>query len=220
MGQYDEEKFLLNFFGEKNVGVVVEIGSANPDLNSNSKYLIDKGWSALLVEPNTTFYKRLKDFYSENPLIFIENVCAHIEDIDSVKFYEFDQVSTMDECFRERANRYYGNKEWKNYEGESKYGYNETIIKAVKTSKLIEKYFKNIDFLSIDTEGSDINVIMGIDFDNVYIKLLCHESQNNEQVFNGKSNVNLQIHDYLINKGFEKVHENIGNIFYENKKKI
>jgi len=209
--QYNEESFLSDFFGEKKNGVVVEIGSAFIDINSNSKFLIEKGWRALLVEPNTIFFKKLKEHYNTNQSVYLENVCAYSNDIDSVKFYEFNrgddegrQVSTMDDCFRERIKRLYGDH------------YVEIVTKAVKTSKLIEKYFNHVDFLSIDTEGSDMNVILGIDFESVYISLLCHESQNSEQIFDGDLNVNQQIQNYLENKGFQKVYENGGNIFYEN----
>jgi FkbM family methyltransferase len=210
--QYNEESFLSDFFGEKKDGVVVEIGAAYVDKNSNSKLLIEKGWRSLLVEPNTIFFKKLKEHYKENQSVYLENVCAYSDDIDSVKFYEFDrgddddarQVSTMDDCFRERVKRLYGDH------------YVQIETKAVKTSKLIEKYFKHVDFLSIDTEGSDMNVILGIDFESVYISLLCHESQNSEQIFDGELNVNEQIYNHLKNKGFQKVYENSGNIFYEN----
>jgi len=209
--QYNEESFLSSFFGEKKDGIVVEIGAAYVDTNSNSKFLIEKGWRALLVEPNKIFFKKLKDYYINNQSVYLENVCAYSKDVDSIKFYEYElgdddarQVSTMDDCFRERVKRLYGDH------------YVEITTKAVKTSKLIEKYFKHVDFLSIDTEGSDMNVILGIDFESVYIGLLCHESQNPEQIFDGDLNVNDQIQRYLKNKGFQKVYENGGNIFYEN----
>lgn len=216
MGQYNEEEILNSFFGNKIDGVVVEIGAAFHDTNSNSRSLIERGWKALLVEPNKTFYKNLVDHYKESDNVFIENVCAFEDDIDEVSFYEYGQISTMDNCFKDRASELYVNEKWVDHNGEDKYGYIETKISAIKTSKLLEKYFTHIDFLSIDCEGADFDVILGIDFKTVSINLLCHEKQNENQEFRGIPDVNKQILEYLTSVGFVKVYENIGNIFFKN----
>lgn len=215
MGQYNEDEFLNSYFGSKKNGVVVEIGAAYHDENSNSKFLIDRGWSALLVEPNSIFFNNLSNIYKDNDRIHLENVCAYSENLDSIDFYEYGQLSTLDTSFKERVqidiDRGADKPHW-SHSG----NYLKKSIKCLKTSDLLLKYFKDIDFLSIDCEGSDFDVILGIDFDNNNIKLICHEKQNPNQTFRGNGNVDSQISTFLEKNGFVKIFENAGNVFFEN----
>ena len=55
-----EEIYLLNYFKNNNTGFLVDIGAADGINNSNSKKLIELGWSGLLVEPNKKNYNKLK----------------------------------------------------------------------------------------------------------------------------------------------------------------
>ena len=210
MSQYNEISILNSYFGEKKDGVVVEIGAAFHDTNSNSKFLIERGWKALLVEPNRFFYNDLLKFYgSNNPNVHLENCCAFYKDIQEVKFYEYGQLSTMNEDFKNRVIEIGQSKDkWMDHNGEVQEGFIENKVKAYKTSKIIEKYFHYIDFLSIDCEGADFDVIKGLDFEKTHIQLICHEKQND-------SSLNKEIQDYLYSFGFKYYISNIGNVFYE-----
>lgn len=212
MSQYNENQILNNFFHQKDDGIVVEIGAAFYDTNSNSRMLIDRGWKALLVEPNTTFYKNLSNFYKDNGNVFLENCCAYSEDIEEVDFFEYEQCSTMSESFKNRVEEIgEGNINWTNYEGQIKNGFVKSTKKAIKTEKIIKKYFNKVDFLSVDCEGSDYEVLKGIDFNNIHIKLICYERQNDVDV-------NMAIENLLTSNGFELYETNIGNYFWVNKK--
>jgi FkbM family methyltransferase len=211
MSQYNENEILNKFFGDKKDGVVVEIGAAFYDINSNSKMLIEKGWKALLVEPNTKFYKELQEFHKENTNVFLENCCAYENDIEEVEFFEYDQCSTMDVNFKKRVEDIgQSNEDWVDFNGEVKNGFIRSTKKAVKTDKIIKKYFEKVDFLSVDCEGSDYQVLKGINFDDIYINLICYERQNDEDI-------NIQIENLLTHNGFELYEKNIGNYFYVNK---
>ena len=64
--QYNEEGFIDSFFKNKNNGFLVDIGAADGITNSNSRFLIEKGWGGILIEPNTKNFNKLQDLYKNN----------------------------------------------------------------------------------------------------------------------------------------------------------
>jgi FkbM family methyltransferase len=196
--QYNEEEFLLDYFKGIDNGVLVDIGAADGITNSNSRYLIELGWSGLLVEPNKKNFEKLVELYSNNKNIILENVgCSEIH-IDSAEFYidqndEYQQLSTFSLEQTDKCRRMY------NCE------FILEKINLIKTSDLLLKHSLNkIDFMSIDTESYDTNVIKGIDFSVCDINLICIEDDN------------MELNEILVNKGYKVVHKT-ANIFYSNK---
>lgn len=68
--QNSEDLFILNYFGNHK-GTLCEIGANDGVTLSNSKLLIEHGWSAHLVEPGMVC-DRIKRMYADN-----ENVTTH-----------------------------------------------------------------------------------------------------------------------------------------------
>jgi hypothetical protein len=58
---------------------------------------------------------------------------------------------------------------------------------------------KNIDFMSIDTEGSELQILQKIDFENYNIDLICVENNFFESKFE----------EFLVTKGYY-FHSNVG----------
>lgn len=194
--QYGEEIFLKKFLDINNKGLVVDIGAADGIRFSNSRFLIEQGWRALLVEPNPKNFKKIKELYNENNLVLLENVGCGNDTIEEVQFFidkndEHEQLSTFKIEQMNKCKSIYN------------CDFVETNLKIIKTSDLFEKYnILSIDFLSIDTEDFDENVIEGIDFSKVEIKLICVEHDTPK------------IQKKLTENNFYKVHKTIGNIFY------
>lgn len=192
--QYGEEVFLLNYFKDKKDGFLVEIGAADGVNNSNSRRLIEEGWKAILVEPNNNNYLKIKELYSNNPDILIEN-CGCSYETKITKFFvdqndEYQQISTFSENQVDFCKKSYSCE------------FVEQEATLIKTSEIFKKYnIQNIDFLSIDTETYDLNVLKGIDFENINIELICTEDKN--------------VDDFLKSKGYVEIYKNIGNIFYK-----
>jgi FkbM family methyltransferase len=193
--QYEEEAFLSYFFRDKK-GMLVEIGAADGINNSNSRFLIENGWSALLVEPNKKNFSKLLNLYTDNSKITIENVGCSNKSINGVSFYidkndEYEQLSTFSLEQKHKCINLYN------------CDFSEEKIDLIKTSDLFAKHSINdIDFLSVDTESFDTNVILGIDFDKVDIKLICVEHLSDKMV------------EYLKQNGYSKIHNTQGNIFF------
>jgi len=197
--QYGEEIFLEQFFDINKNGLVVDIGAADGIRYSNSRFLIEKGWNGLLIEPNPRNFEKLKKLYDNNISVLIENVGCGKETLSNVEFFidkndEFEQLSTFKNEQMLKCKTIYN------------CDFETLSTKVIKTSEIFNKYnITNIDFVSIDTEDFDQNVIEGIDFSKVNIKLICIE--HSTQV----------IEDILSNHNYHKVHKTIGNIFYAKK---
>ena len=191
--QYGEEIFLLQYFGNKKDGFVVEVGAADGITNSNSRRLIEEGWKGLLVEPNKNNFSKIERVYKDSDIL-IEN-CGCSYETKTTTFFidlndEYQQLSTFSEEQAEYCKKGY------------KCEFIEQTTELVKTSELFEKYnIKNIDFLSVDTEKYDLNVLKGIDFENINIDLICTEDDD--------------VDEFLKSKGYIEIFRNIGNRFYK-----
>jgi len=197
--QYNEESFLFEYFSGKNDGFLVDIGAADGQTNSNSKKLIDIGWSALLVEPNKKNFDKISELYKDNDKINKENLGCSDETNNNVRFFinkndEMEQCSTFSEEFSINVKNYY------------KCEYVETVSSLIKTSELFKKYRLNhIDFLTIDAEGYDSLIIKGIDFNSIIIDLICVE------------NIDEYCVNILLKNEYSLIHKTIGNKFYKKK---
>jgi FkbM family methyltransferase len=193
--QYGEQEFILNFFGDKK-GILVDIGAADGINNSNTKKLIEDGWGGLLIEPTPVNYNKLLKFYSGNDSIIIEN-CGCGNETKLSKFYidkndEYHQISTFLEEQKKGCENYYN------------CTFDEIVVKIYNTTELlIKNNLTNIDFISIDTEGYDEKVLLGIDFSKININLVCIETTT------PLSESLLESNDYQF------VHKTNGNKFYK-----
>ncbi len=90
-----------------------------------------------------------------------------------------------------------------------------TEVIKVKTKKLEtildENNIKHINYLSIDTEGAEFEVIKSINFNKVFIDVIGFENNYND--------VSEPIIEYLQNKGFITIHVSL-DIFMINKMSI
>ena len=163
----DVKAYVLSNFKTK--GYYIEFGADDGIKNSNT-FLLNKmfGWSGILVEPNPEAYKYLsdhrKDDICKNDLIFKTTG-------QEVEFSIAGQLSTITDFV------------------ESDYMRLDRLHlisdkRIVKTKTLVDLLVevdspKEIDFLSIDTEGSEFEILSVFDFNNYKIQIICVEHNNN-----------------------------------------
>jgi len=187
--QYGEEVVIDSFFNKKKNGFCVDVGAANGIRYSNSRYLIEElNWSAVLIEPHPTFFDELKELYKNTDTVSLLNIAAHSK-TGKLPFYvygrdEHAQVSTLSESFKERVINIHGNK----YE-------DEPTIVNVESLKNILKDLPFVDFLSIDCEGVDMEVIKSNDWEMYRPDLVCVEqSMPEEEIVEFMSSVNYKLY--------------------------
>jgi hypothetical protein len=164
--QYGEDTLVASLFPDGFVGTVLEIGAWDPTDKSNSRKFIDDGWMAYLVEFSPTPLRNLLGAHGTNPRVTIlaGAVDAFRQPADALTFRRFsitdDALSTDNAAVKEI---------WK-----EKGGYfGEMYVPLVPVG-----FFANIaaDFVSIDTEGSSVDVLGG------YLKALADRTPKQPKV--------------------------------------
>ena len=78
--QYGEENILKEYFKDLKNGTLLEVGAADPEELSNSRFLIENyNWKAILIEPNPVFFEKLQNFYANNFDVVCVNNLIHNE---------------------------------------------------------------------------------------------------------------------------------------------
>jgi FkbM family methyltransferase len=171
-----------DFFKGKTNGVFVEVGALDGVQGSNT-YFFEKErmWKGLLIEPNPIEFKKIQ---SSDRQCEIEN-CAISNIEGEVNFLNItgpcNVLSGIMEFYNpshlQRIERELGM--YSQYsEGHEYYSTREVIkIKSQKLQSLIDKYNLNqIDLLSIDVEGSELQVLESIDFEKTNISCILLEN--------------------------------------------
>jgi len=153
--------FVLN---SKENGFFVEFG-ATDGINLSNSYFFERrrGWTGILAEPSKQFHHILGD----NRTAKIDTRCVWKESGKQIQFLEVGDtgVSTI-ESFSKNDNRSFLRKETGRYDV-------ETI--SLVDLLLFHNAPKNIDYLSIDTEGSEYDILQAIDFDSVCFSVITVE---------------------------------------------
>lgn len=201
--QREEEIVILNYF-EGFTGHLLSLGENDGITFSNALALIERGWSADLVEPCGPVFEKLTNLHSKNFGVWIHNVAVGSNN-GRQKFYEsgslinghdYALVSTLLESETER---------WKkvNAPGQHEVQYRETEVNVVDFRTLLHTtQQKNFDFITMDIEGMELEVLRQMDFSNLGCKMICVE-------YNGK---NQEDFDTLI--PLPVIYKNRTNIIY------
>lgn len=202
--QKGEDLIIDKILGFKNEGFYVDVGAYDPDRFNNTKRFYKREWRGINIEPAIRNYKKfVKDRKKDINL----NIGIGTKE-GKMDFYNFipDTLSTFSKA------------EVENY---VKQGYKLTEVKKVKLATLkniLLRYCQNreIDFISIDTEGFDLEVLQSNDWSRFRPKLVCIESIRHSMDNHSIKKIN--VHDFLINIGYKKVYDNGLNSIYQDKK--
>lgn len=151
--QLRQDLFALSHLGFKRNGYFVEFGAAS-GVDLSNTYLMEKefGWKGILAEPAICWHDNLKIKRS----CHIETDCVWQDSGSILTFNEVDvaELSTIS-LFTDIDSHSSVRKKGKSYE-----------VKTVSLNDLLKKYKapKNIDYLSIDTEGSEYQILSNFDF--------------------------------------------------------
>jgi FkbM family methyltransferase len=176
--------------GCKSAGFFVEFGATNGKDLSNT-YMLEKkfGWNGILAEPAKSWHKELK----HNRDCSIEFDCVWKESNAELIFNEvpYLELSTIDSFSsgdmhsqdRQSGNRY--------------------PVNTITLNEMLVKYSAphDIDYLSIDTEGSEYEILNSFDFSKHQFSYISseHNFTNNRE----------SIVELLSTKGYKRILENV-----------
>ena len=189
--QNQEEKYILNHFKDKQ-GTFLDLGAYDGKELSNTRALVELGWAGCCVEPHPTICAELE----KNCLGFDKVFCFEIAIGKANGIFQLNAnptyYSTLIDSEMER---------WKNTDFEFKPI--DVEVFDFKTFQSISPY-NTYDFISIDCEGLEIDILYQMDLDKLQCKMICVET-------NGKETQ--KYIDYISTfKNFKVVHVNAENL--------
>ena len=174
--QLRQDLFVLAQLGFKRDGYFVEFGATNGVGLSNT-HILEKsfGWRGILAEPAKCWHSQLK----ANRSAIIETRCVWSVSGAVLKFNEVDdpELSTIEQ-FSSGDLHQKARESGKSYE-----------VQTVSLNDMLEQHQapSDMDYLSIDTEGSEFEILQKLDFNKYRFRVITCEhnyTPMREEIFN------------------------------------
>lgn len=191
--QFGQDIHVLDYYSNKSNGFFIDVGAYDGKEISNT-YLLEHqfNWKGICFEPLPNEFEKCKknrpNSICINNAVFSQSdkefsFAVHLG-LSGIKEYINKHAHILDTC--------------------------EYIkVKTVTLTEILDKYNAplNIDYMSIDTEGSELEVLKGIDFDRYSFGVM-HIEHNNEEPKRS------DIRSFLENKGYHFDRQNEVDDYY------
>jgi FkbM family methyltransferase len=177
-GQYLQDEYVYeHFFEGYRDGTFVDIGAHDGVSLSNTFFFEKKmSWKGLCIEPNPDVFNYLQ----KN-----RNNCLQIALSDKEETVEYTKIKGYAQTLS-GITEYYHEKYPERIEEEINFfgGSKEIIQIKTKTlnSVLEEHGYGVIDFMSLDTEGSELKILRGLDFNRFKVRVIAMENNFDSEV--------------------------------------
>lgn len=172
--------------GEKTGGFFVEFGATNGLKNSNT-WLLEKklGWKGILAEPNPVWHADLL----RNRDAFIETKCVSSKSGETVAFVTTDDTDPELSGIEKFSDA--------DHFSETRSRGRRIELETISLDDLLSKYDAPavIDYMSIDTEGSELEILSSYSFRHKFRTI---SIENNRK--NGRA-----VDEILVSKGYRRV---------------
>lgn len=171
-GQFETDRYIKKYFPDDYTGSCIEVGAAHGIVSSNTLYFEKKGWKCLCIEPNPNLYRQLVKNRK-----FCVNYAVSDINRDDVYFHIF-VLPNKDETAISSLS--FDNRLLKSHQIINDY---RIKVKVRTLDYILEetKFFDGkLDFISIDTEGTELDVIKGLNLEKYRPKLLVVENNFND----------------------------------------
>jgi FkbM family methyltransferase len=200
--QEGEDMVLRSFYeGQKNYkGFFVDIGAHHPLRFSNTNYFYKKGWRGINVEPTPGAIKAFNTFRSKDI-----NLNVGISDVkDKLTFYCFNEpaLNGFSKTISEERNT---SKKYKIIK--------EVEVETYPLADILEKYLpagQRIDFLTIDVEGLDLQVLKSNNWDEYKPAYILVEDR-----IEFDNLANSEVYSYLKEQGYQLVAKTLRTLFFK-----
>ncbi len=198
--QNNEQEIIQNYFGSR-VGNFLSIGENDGETLSNVRALALSGWTGVCLEPDPEPFKRLETLYANSQIacwnIAIGTETGTLPFFASGSHLKKGDIGLLGTLKKSEIAR------WKNTEEFEK------IEVEVFTWKDFYKQCEcgPFEFISIDAEGMDLDILRQMGLKDLGVELLCIEWNHNAQV---KS----EVHKICTKAGLRFIAMNFENLFY------
>lgn len=176
-GQNQEDRVISEWFGDFK-GKLLSIGENDGVTISNTHELIRNGWLGCLVEPSPIAFSKLKELYRDNHNVSLFN-CAVGDDNRDAILYDSGELlgrgdaALVSTCKKQELER------WKPIN----MPFVEKEVQMLTFEKLLMLCpYKEFDFINVDAEGYDMEIILQMDLAKLNCKCICAEHNSNHNV--------------------------------------
>jgi FkbM family methyltransferase len=174
--QNQEQAAILKYF-EGHIGTFLDLGANDGQTLSNTRALAELGWCGVLVEPSPIAFPKLKKLYeSEKKGCYYLYNCAIGLSNGTVPLYESGTLlktgdtALVSTLVKDETKRFASTVE-----------YTDIECKVYRWKTFLNRLtIKKFDFISIDCEGLDADILDQIDVSDV--KCLCIEWNGHEEL--------------------------------------
>lgn len=197
-------------------GFYVEVGADDGEGYSNSLFFERfRAWSGVLIEPNQESFAKMKQLNRRalllntcvspsnlsEPLTFVANPFEghntnFLGGISS--FLEITQDATLQAKYE------------KHFAGGDLY---TPVVQTLRCSPLVDllpDFVTTVDYLSLDTEGSELGILSNIPFDDIEIKIISVDVSSITGVRKGDD-----INEFMATKGYKRIKQLLHDDIYQ-----
>ena len=203
---FQEDLFIKKYFKNKTKGFYIDVGCYHPLDGNNTHLLHAKGWKGMNLDINS-YSIEMFNFLRKKDINIHSGISNKKEKLVMYYRKEINMLNTLDKNI---AKIHFRN------------GFKKRNVQVNTLNYFISKYFKKlkrIDFLNIDVEGVELNVLKSLNFKQYKPQLICIEIHNSKNMYDTnydylKSN---SIYKYLINKKYKVVWKKKYSFIFERK---
>jgi FkbM family methyltransferase len=187
--QFGEDLVIDRLLGRPQTGTFVDIGANDPKFLSNTKRFYDRGWRGVNIEPHIGSFRK---FVEVRPLD--TNLNIGIGPVEGVlDFYHFDPDQ----------NSTFSAKEAERYKSLGEKLVEVHQVKVEPLAAVLARVDRPVDFMSVDAEGIDLEVLQSNDWSRFRPRLVCVESGDFETRVE-----DMNIHNFMRSVGYAQVYFN------------
>ncbi|MGD0411325.1 MAG: FkbM family methyltransferase [Verrucomicrobiota bacterium] len=187
--QFGEDALVWDYFQRKRAGFFVEVGANAPRVRSQTWLLEQQGWSGILVEPQAGCCKLLREQRPRS--IVCQAACCAPQQRGTLPLYVSNNkdLSSLKKHVNDTQTQYVGTE----------------LVPALPLDEILgQTEHPAVDFISIDVEGLELDVLLGLDLQQHQPSLLLIEDHLHS----------LDLHFHLGRRGYKLVKRSGCNSWY------
>lgn len=195
--QNREEEIILNYFGDY-VGTFLDLGCNDCQTFSNTRALALKGWKGVMVDASSKAIERCKTLYNGHKGYYFYPVAISDHNgkailNESGPLCSVDDVALVSTFHQSEMDRF-----------KRTVKYEPVEVKTFKWKTFYNRLtIKKFDFISLDVEGDELNVLPDMDLSQT--KMICIE-------WNSRPELKTEYEKYL--DGFRLIYTSPENLLY------
>jgi FkbM family methyltransferase len=199
-GQRETDRYIEDYFKDQKDGNCIEVGVSDGIKGSNTLLFEKRGWKTLCIDPVPEHVEQAKRIREQ----VIECACSHYNGFDYFTSYNIGE-NNIRSSLSSLATDPRLIESHKDIINDT----DQFMVTVKRLTNVLDdvNWPKEIDFVSVDTEGTELDVLKGMDFNKYRVKLLVVENNFEDA----------DVKDYLNDLGFIFDQRFFVNDFYVNK---